>query len=340
MESFKMRQLYLSMLFPLIALVMPCSALLSQDEELPSNKQTPPQPPYQLPWLTGPIVCPSAHVVPYGHINYEPYFNANVITGAYNGHWKPQSKKNFYNMNVQGLIQFGIAPRLDFTMVPQFSWNHTDGASHWVGNDLPLGLDFQIYSDTPGTWAPAVKLGLKATVPIGRYQKFDPNDKGTDDGGSGSWNPAAGLVFGHLFHFTGVHFLASRLAFFYTIPNSVHVKGLNNYGGGRHTYGRVYPGQTFFSDLGLEYTLAQKWALALDIVYTHTTHTRFKGRKGKTDGVPNSIGAPSNEEFSLAPAIEYNWNENCGVIAGVFFSVAGRNTAEFINGVIAVNIYR
>ena len=96
----------------------------------------------------------------------------------------------------------------------------------------------------------------------------------------------------------------------------------------------------FSTDLAFEYTLTQNWALALDVLYVHNNHTRFSGHKGSTYGIPNSVGGPSSEQFSLAPALEYNWSSNCGVIAGVWFSVAGRNTADFINGVVAINIYR
>jgi len=336
-----MRQLYLRLLLPLISFASPTWALLSNDDDRPYDEQYPPKPAFELPWLTGPLLAPSGHVVPVGHVNIEPYLFANVATGAYNGHWKPLSAEhNFYNINTEIPIQFGIFNRWQFSFNPQFSWNHIDGASHWVYNDMPFEFDFQIYYDTPGTWAPAVKLALRAVAPLGRYQKLDPKNKGTDIGGSGSWNPGVGLVFSRLFHYTGVHFLATRLALFYTIPNSVHVKGFNAYGGGRHTHGTVYPGAFFTADLGLEYTLAQKWALALDVLYVHSNHTRFKGHKGETDGVANSVGGPSSEQISLAPAIEYNWNANYGIIAGVWFSIAGRNTAEFINGVIALNIYK
>jgi len=336
-----MKQLYFSLLSSLLFYALPCTALLTLDEEQPNNQESSPIPSFELPWLTGPLLAPSGHVVPVGHINIEPYFNVNVSNGSYNEHWKAQSaENNFYNNLVQVPMQIGLMNRWDFVIVPQFSWNHIDGASHWVYNDLPLELEYQIYYDTPGTWPPAIKLSFRASAPLGKYQKLDPNDKGTDSGGSGSWNPGLGLTFSRLFHYTGVHFLAARLALSYTIPNSVHVKGFNTYGGGKHTNGTVYPGPSFFADIGLEYTLAQKWALALDIVYAHSNHTRFKGHKGKTDGVTNVIGGPSSEQFSLAPAIEYNWNANCGIIAGVWFSVAGRNTAEFINGIIAINIYK
>ncbi|HEY2811537.1 MAG TPA: hypothetical protein VGJ00_09150 [Rhabdochlamydiaceae bacterium] len=323
------------------------SLLLTDENSTPPTSPTetlaPPQKPapVAMPWLTGPLITPSAHVVPVGHMNVEPYFNVNVGTGSYDMHWKGHNAKhNFYNLQGQVPIQFGIFNRWDFQFTPQFSWNHISGASHWVLNDLPFIFDYQVVNDKFGEWWPAIKLAFRATIPWGKYQKLDPDDKGTDIGGGGTWNPGVVLVLSRLFHYTGVHFLSTRLAIGYTVPNSVHVKGFNAYGGGHHTHGTVYPGPIFNVFLGLEYTLTQKWALALDAVYFHNNHTRFSGHKGTTDGMPNSVGGPSSESISLAPAIEYNWSAYCGVIAGVWFSVAGRNSAEFINGVIAINVYK
>ena len=51
------------------------------------------------------------------------------------------------------------------------------------------------------------------------------------------------------------------------------------------------------------------------------------------------IGAPEGWQLSLAPAIEYNFNENWGVIAGPWFTVAGKNSSAFIVGMLAINIY-
>lgn len=340
-------------------LTLPCQALLTMPStpaaELPTpllaeghtppsllyqEEPTEPIPEAELPWFTGPIIAPSGHVIPMGHFNIEPYLFVNVATGIYDSHWKSHSvTNNFYNVNTEIPIQVGICPRTDFSITPQFSWNHIDGASHWVYNDTPFAFDFQVYYDVPGEWPPAIKLTFKAVAPLGKYQKLDPKDRGTDIGGGGSWNPGIGLAFSDLFHISGVHFLSARLGFSYTVPNSVDVKGFNAYGGGYDTHGTVYPGAFFSTVLGLEYTLARNWALALDVLYVHSNRTRFSGHKGTTDGIPNFVGGPSSESLSLAPALEYNWSGNYGIIAGVWFSVAGRNNAEFVNGVVAFNIY-
>ncbi len=49
--------------------------------------------------------------------------------------------------------------------------------------------------------------------------------------------------------------------------------------------------------------------------------------------------APSSEQWSLAPAIEYDWSTHFGVISGVWFTVAGRNAPAFANWVTAANFY-
>ncbi len=294
----------------------------------------------RVPWLTGPLLTPSGHVVPAGHFNAEPYLFVNVGKGIYNAEWDSVSIPNFYNITTQQPLQFGLVKDWDFQFVPQFSWNHTDGASKWVLNDLPIATDYQVVSDRPGTWWPGVKMTLGLNLPIGKYQKLEAKKKGTDIGGSGSWAPALSLVMSRLFYFGNHHYFAPRFATTYTFQTPVHVKGFNSYGGGHGTHGKAFPGNKLAVLLGMEYTLTQQLALALDIDYTHTDKSRFSGHRGRTAGVHNRVKLPSSEQVSLAPAIEYNWSAYVGMIAGVWFTVAGRNSADFINGVIAINIYK
>jgi hypothetical protein len=278
-------------------------------------------------------------VIAKGHFNFEPYFYGNTAYGTYDRHWQGHSKQNFYNASGQGFMWYGFANRWDFMIGPQFSWNYTSGASHWVLNDLPLALEYQILSEKPRSGRPAIKLAAHSSIPIGRYQKLNPHAKDTEIGGSGSWLPGITLTFMRLFHPSKNHYLCGYFSLDYTIPSAVHVKGFNAYGGGHHTQGTVYPGAAFTTTLSFEYTLTHNWVFAIDSVYLHINHSHFKGRKGKTNGISNTIGNPSSEAFSLAPAIEYNWSEKIGIIAGVWFSVAGRNSLEFANGIIAINIF-
>lgn len=296
--------------------------------------------PPQYPWLTGTLLSPFGYVIDKGHLNYEPYLYGNTTYGLFDQHWRGHSQTHTNNVSTQLFFWYGFAQSWDIDIAPLFSWNHTSGASHWVVNDVPIELEYQILYERINRWRPAIKLTLLATVPLGKYQKLNPRDKGTDIGGLGNWQPGVQLAFQRLISFTGVHYLVIHYAIEYSIPNPVHVKGYNVYGGGRDTHGKVFPGASLLTILGLEYSLTEHWALALDIQYLHKNRTRFSGHKGFTHQIQNQVGTPSSEQFSLAPAIEYNWSSTLGLIAGVWFSLAGRNTSEFVNAIIAINVYQ
>ena len=179
------------------------------------------------------------------------------------------------------------------------------------------------------------------SLPSGKYRNLDPKKLGTDAGGSGSFKPIVELVVARLFKFSNIHFLSSRIAFTYTIPTPVHLVGFNAYGGGIGTDGTVYPAQDFTADLGLEYSLTKNWVLALDVIGYWKGKDRFSGQSGMTSqGLPATNTNSAKILYSVAPAIEYNWSANLGVIGGVWFPVIGKNASQFFSAMIAVNLYQ
>jgi hypothetical protein len=111
----------------------------------------------------------------------------------------------------------------------------------------------------------------------------------------------------------------------------VHVAGLNAYGGGKGTRGTVRPGNIFSTDLGIEISITQRWVFCTDFVYKAVNPTKFHG----VTTVPVGIG--SSDNLSIAPGFEYSWNPNLGVLAGAWFSVYGRNSANFVSGIVSVS---
>ena len=109
----------------------------------------------------------------------------------------------------------------------------------------------------------------------------------------------------------------------------VHVHGLNSYGGGPGTHGKVRRGHAYSFDFGYEFSFTQRWVLALDVVYNYAQKTRFSGR------ATAPVGGPFSDQLSLAPAIEYNVNENLGFLGGVWFTVWGRNSLNFLSGIFS-----
>ncbi len=317
-------------IFLLSSFLWCCSLLAIQ---VPLHESTSVTSSASAPWFTGPLLAPSSVTVPPHRANVEPYIYAVANTGRYGANWKVAKTENFWNNSFQPSIQLGITNWLDFQFNPTVFYNRTQGVCDGGIGDMPIGLDFQLFHPKRELtqWNTALKLAIKETLPLGKYQNLNPKKKFTDAGGGGSWQTSLGLVWGSVFYLGGNHFLTWRNSFRYTLPAPVRVKNLNAYGGGRGTNGTVYPAQSFQIDTAIEINFTQRWAFAVDILGNWSGKTRFKGNTIS----PNT--APSSIQISLAPAIEYNWSSQMGIIFGSWFTVAGRNAVQFSSGVFAFN---
>lgn len=288
------------------------------------------------PWLMGPLIAPTGEVVTKGHFTFQPYLYFNVNTGIYNSHWKRVSTPNFYNVTLQLETQVGLTEFMDFQIVPAVLYNHTEGESATRFGDFPLIFDFQLLSVDKYKWFPGIKLGITETFPTGKYQKLNPKKLDTDASGLGSFSTGVDLVFYKVYHIHKHHFLSMTASVQYTYFAPVHVKGLSVYEGTPDTHGKVYPGNTTTAIVSFEYTLTQNWVLSLDNIYTHENKDRFKGSPGFiAPFIPGVVGRPSSEQLSFAPAIEYNFSEHYGFMAGSLFSAAGRNALDFYSAILS-----
>jgi len=80
--------------------------------------------------------------------------------------------------------------------------------------------------------------------------------------------------------------------------------------------------------------VTRNWVLALDVVYEHDSNTHVSGFAPD----PVQLNSGPGHTWSLAPAIEYNFNSRVGVIAGAKLTTSGRNATAVIIPVAAVNI--
>lgn len=288
------------------------------------------------PWLTGPLIAPPGTVIQGGHFEIESYLYVIVNTGSYTKHWHVKKlPHHFVSINPQIFCLFGVTKWMDLQIIPQLFYNITQGKSSVHFGDLPVGVDFQLYSADAKGWFPGIKLTLRETFPIGKYQKLKPWRKGTDLSGQGSFQSTAALEFYKVYSLKRNHFLSTTLYFSYTYLAPVHVKGFNSYGGGYHTDGTVRPGGVLQGIISFEYTLSQNWAFSIDNVYIHTNNDHFSGHRGVVDsGNIAKVGSPSSEQISFAPGIEYNFSSGFGINAGAWVSAWGRNSPEFRSFVI------
>jgi len=186
-----------------------------------------------------------------------------------------------------------------------------------------------------GSCVPDVRVWVQETFPTGRYTQLSPTRTGLTGTGGGSFATTLGIGAQKVIRFTDDHVFRYRLNASYGFYSSVMVQGFNSYGGGFGTDGTVDPGSVTTLTVAGEYTLTRHVALALDLSVQFANATRFSGTGGVgVNSEPATVGKGYNEVLTVAPAVEYNWNERIGVIAGPWLSLRGRNTAEFF-GLVA-----
>lgn len=287
------------------------------------------------PWYTGPLLTPSAHIVPPGYFNIQPYIFYTNNYGKFSESGKSHDIPNLNSFNPQVIFQFGVLDWMAGILTGQWERNTQLGKSGANWGDTSLTLGFQLLPEGP--YRPALLFSVGETFPTGKYQHLNPRKIGLDATGAGSYQTKLSLNISKVVWWVATHPMNFRLSLNYNVPAPVSVKGLNAYGGVPATHGKVHLGQGFQGDFGYEYSFTRRWVFALDAVYTYNAKNTFSGHRGTVSpGVPAVVGGPFNDQLSFAPAIEYNTSENFGILGGVWFTVWGRNSFNFISGVFSV----
>lgn len=289
------------------------------------------------PWYTGPLLTPSANMMPPGYGNVQPYLFITDSYASFDSERKSHKKESsLISLNPSLSMQFGVTSTMDIALFMQGVGNWQFDTSGGGYGDMSVTVGWPI--TRRGLHLPAIKFTLAQTFPTGRYQHLNTNGFALSGTGGGVWKTQFGLAFTKLLFWSTRHPVNTRVFFGYALSTPVTVESFNTYGGGFGTKGKVHPGNSFQVDFGLEIALTQNWVLANDVVYTFQNETTFSGNPGTVapGGAPASVGSPYNDNLSLAPAIEYNFNSNLGVLVGAQFSVYGRSSSNFASAIASV----
>jgi len=330
--------------------LLACCHLAAQETNLPERIKTPEEIQAELdqaekdfqtaqkmfiPWYTGPLITGSANNVPKRKVNIQVYLYNTIQYANYADNWKIVNIPNVYTVNPLILIQRGLSDWLDFTFIGQwfFKWRKSAYAQHCGDTSTQFGFQLVTQTAHRGSW----RLVLGETYPTGKFRNLSPTKGGIDATGAGAYQTSIGLNYNKIFWKLKLHPISLRITGSYVIPDAkVKVHNIHAYGGTLGTRGKVKVGQTINADIGIEISLTQHWVFANDIAYTHSFKSTFSGQPGFTaPGVPAVNGAPSSDQLSIAPAIEYNFNSKAGFIGGVWLTVAGRNSSSFVSVVLS-----
>ena len=296
---------------------------------------------YAEPWFTGPLLAPAGHTIPKGHTNVEFYALDVHTDGQYNEAGELIRTPLFRTFVANPVLTHGYTDWLDVQLTLPYAFSSTRNVRYNRLGDVSVALGFQLYEQNGSPKRIDTRVFVQETFPTGKYQLLNPRLLGTDSTGLGSYQTLIGLDFQYLKEIYNSHYLRTRLIFSKLYASAVNVRGFSSYGGAEDTDGRIRPGTENGVDLAFEYTLTQHWVAVMEGTYSNGKATRFNGRLGigNIGGPPISIGSGDYNETALAPAIEYNFNSNVGVIGGIWFPVTGKNTSHYNTYILALNAY-
>jgi hypothetical protein len=321
----------------LLSLLIACCVL---PDPARGNDSESRRPAPDAPLFTGTLLSTRASTVEPGHWVVQPYFYSTRFGGLYNNNWRLQSAGLTRTNTLQTYLWYGLTNRIDVMIAPQWVSNHAGDESSVGFGDFPLQVGFQALRDRADSWLPDVRIWVQETFPTGRFSQLSPTKTGLTGAGGGSFVTTLSIGAQKLIWLTEDHAFRYRLNASYGFHSPVTVQGFNSYGGGFGTQGTVHPGSVTTLIIAGEYTLTRQVILALDIGVQIANATRFSGITGVgVNGEPTTVGKGYNEVLTVAPAVEYIWNEHIRAIAGPWFSLSGRNTAEFFGVVASIYLF-
>jgi hypothetical protein len=281
-------------------------------------------------WWTGPIIANSATTLPKGHLLVEPYLYDAISD---DGH-------SFGSLTY---ALWGVTDRLTVGAVPVFGYNQRDDGPDSTGigaGDASVLVQYRLRSHRERGHGPDISLQLQETLPTGRYDRLD--DRPGDGFGGGTRSTLVQLNTQHYFWMPNGRILRMRANAGATFHGNATVDGASVYGTPAGFHGVASPGDAVSANGAWEYSLTQRWVLALDLAYSHQRSTRIRGTApAPASGTPESLALalPGRDTYAIAPAVEYNFSPRVGVIFGVrYLKTAG--AGDSWTPVVAVNYVR
>ncbi len=293
-------------------------------------------------WWTGPMLANSAATLPRGHFLIEPYLFDVASSAQYGTDGTRRGAPRSDSFGSLTYIMYGLTDKVSVGLIPTFGFNtaHGEPSSSGIalGDMTPL-VQFRLRPFHPCSWIPAMSVAIQETFPTGKYDRL--GDRPNNGMGGGAYATILAFYAQTLFWMPNGRILRSRLNVSHAASRHVNVEDVSVYGTHAGFRGHAEPGASLFIDSAWEYSLTRSWVLALDVTYRHGRNTHLTGYD-TADPVRAQITLDSgpSDAFGLAPAVEYSWTSNVGVLFGTRLIVAGRNTAASVSPAVAINIVR
>jgi len=291
-------------------------------------------------WWTGPLLAPSASTLSRGHFLIETYLYDVTVQGHFDS--KGVRRSSPYSDGFGSLIYilYGVTSKMTVGLIPVAGYNRISvgPSSSGIGiADLTVQAQYRLTKFHEGSWIPTTSFTVQETLPTGKYDRL--GNRPGDGFGNGAYTTTFAFYTQTYFWLPNGRILRMRFNISEGFPSNVNLHDVSVYGTQTGFRGHAEPGRVLSINPAWEYSLTRSWVLAFDAAYRHQGNTRVLGfnvfdPSGSTGTHPDS--GPSRT-FGLAPAVEYSWKPNLGVIFGVRIIPVGRNSDATISPAVAIN---
>jgi hypothetical protein len=314
---------------------------------------------YAVPWYSGPLLSEPAIVTPIGHGYFEMHLFKTYNYGLYDVNYDYQSLPSATTKEVDTAFNYGITQNTEVQLFVTYLNNETENQQAGNLGDTTITLATQLLLQNGRTWPPNIKVMFRQLFPTGRYDQLSGDSYATDATGQGSYLTTLSFNMEHITPLGNQHDFVEFATVSFTHASRVHIKGHSIYGGGFRTDGTLWPGNSIAFNLAGEYTTGQHWGFIMEAYIYAQQASEFDGELGPVAprftlgrsnrprrrlarvlfnrlrpsylnlGSAKPIGHGNIAEFTLAPAIDYNFTKNISLTGGMWFTVAGKNTPAF-----------
>lgn len=291
--------------------------------------------------FTGPLVTANPAGVPRGHWYIEPYLVRIDSDAGYDGagHRRRTSDSGAWLTVVP--IAYGMGERV--TAQVNLSAVRAEAAGARSGavraGDTTARLQYLLQAPSADGTRPAISVALLQRFATGSYDRIGGNPLNAQGDGVQRTTFAVGVQ--QVLWMPNDRPLRWRGQLSASpAPARVALHDSSVYGTDAGFRGSIARGSLLGVSLGAEYSFNPRWVAALDVTASRETDQRITGYAPGADGLRAiDLRRPAARSVSLAPAIEYHFSPAVGLIAGVEFSVGGRNSGAFVSPQIALGMF-
>lgn len=290
-------------------------------------------------WWTGPMLAPSAATLPRGHFLIEPYLYDVRVQGFYDSSGSRRRGPRANEFGSLTYMNYGLRDRLTIGLIPILGYNQMADGPNSAGirlGDLTVQAQYGLTKFREGRRIPTTAIAIQETLPTGKFDRL--GDRLGDGLGTGAYTTTLALYSQTYLWMRNGRILRMRFNVAPAFSSNVSVKDASVYGTAMGFRGRAKPGGSLFVDAAWEYSLSRQWVIALDATYRYQANTSVTGLNlVNFRSTPTWLNSGPSHALGLAPAIEYNWSRQLGVLLGVRLIPAGRNTSATITPAVAIN---